>query len=132
MTISAAIAASTMMEIGVSVWVNIDGLSPYPKDCHISTEKLSRKSLKAVSREYDKINRANPGAKVLMNASRSVRVIGWRFVRRATSSADGGGSLSRSHKKINNGKKNRQAETNGIQNSLIPQLRMTNPPTVLP
>src|SRR5579859_2754491 len=131
-TIRDAMATSTTMEMGVSVFVKIEGLSPNPRDFQISAEKLSRKSRNAVSSAYDKISNTKPGAKVLINVNRSAPVMGWRLVLSASSSGDGGGSLLSSHRKRSSGRKNRQDETNGIQNSVTPRSRMTRPPTVFP
>src|SRR5258706_13990624 len=110
----------------------MDGLSPYPNDLHISAEKLSRNSRNAVNKEYDKIKRISPGQNAFINALLSWPVIGWRFVRSVSSSSVGGGSLLISHKKTNKGRKKRQADTKGIQNSVTPQSRITKPPTVFP
>src|SRR5258708_20045428 len=110
----------------------MDGLSPYPNDLHISAEKLSRNSRNAVNREYDKIKRISPGQNAFINALLSWPVIGWRFVRSVSSSSVGGGSLLISHKKINKGRKKRQADTKGIQNSLTPHTPISKPPTLFP
>src|SRR5882724_10659951 len=58
--------------------------------------------------------------------------MGWRFVRSASSSAEGGGSLLSNHKKTSSGRKKIQEDTNGIQNFVTPRLRMMRSPTVFP
>src|SRR6516162_8577469 len=131
-TISEAIAISTVIDIGVSVCVKIEGLSPYPSDFQVSAEKLSRKSLNAVSMAYEAISKINPSVNVFTKANLSGPVIGWRLVRSDSSSAEGGGSLLTSHRNTRRGAKNKQAATNGIQYSETCQSRMTSPPTVFP
>src|SRR6478735_2901910 len=77
------------------------------------------------------MSNTNPGANARRNFFRSAAFIGCRLVRSSSSNGDGGGSLSKSHKKRMSGKRKRQVETNGIQYSEVPQFFMTNPPTDL-
>src|SRR5262245_18143768 len=117
--------------MGIELVVKMAASLPYPSSFHISLEKSSLKSRRAVSKIYVMTIVISPGRNNVTNSLRSSSDIGLLGLLSATSSVEGGGVWFNNHVNAIRGTTKKIPVTNGIHNSLTPLSVIRNLPTLL-